>query len=55
MNVPLDQIKPSPYQPRLTFNLEDLKGSVMKDGILVPLTVRKQNDYLYYCSKDMVV
>jgi len=45
IEVPLDQIKPSPYQPRLTFNLEDIRGSIQRDGILVPLTVRKKDGY----------
>jgi ParB/RepB/Spo0J family partition protein len=43
--IPLDLIKPSPYQPRLYFDLEDIRGSIMKDGILVPLTVRKKDGY----------
>lgn len=38
-------IKPSPYQPRLTFDLEDIRGSVEKDGILVALTVREKDGY----------
>ena len=45
VEIPLDQIKPSPYQPRLTFNLENIKGSIQRDGILVPLTVRKKDGY----------
>ena len=45
LDIPLDQIKPSPYQPRLTFNLEDIQGSIQRDGILVPLTVRKREGY----------
>lgn len=45
VDIPVDQIKPSPYQPRLTFDLEDIKGSIMRDGILVPLTVRKKDGY----------
>ena len=45
INVPMDQIKPSPYQPRLAFDLEDIRGSIQRDGILVPLTVRKKNGY----------
>jgi len=45
VEIPVDQIKPSPYQPRLTFDLEDIKGSIMRDGILVPLTVRKKDGY----------
>jgi len=46
LEIPVDQIKPSPYQPRMTFNLEDIRGSIQRDGILVPLTVRKRDgDY----------
>ena len=45
IGIPVDQIKPSPYQPRLTFNLEDIRGSIQRDGILVPLTVRKKDGY----------
>lgn len=41
MDVDIDLIKPSPYQPRLDFDLEDLKGSIMKDGIASPLVVRQ--------------
>jgi len=43
--IPIGKIKPSPYQPRLTFDLEDIRGSVMKDGILVGLTVREKDGY----------
>ena len=45
LEIPVNQLKPSPYQPRITFNLEDIKGSVQQDGILVPLTVRKKDGY----------
>lgn len=45
INIPVNQIKPSPYQPRLAFNLEDIRGSIQRDGILVPLTVRKKDGY----------
>jgi len=45
MDIDIELIKPSPYQPRLDFDLEDLRGSVIKDGILVPLTVRQKDDY----------
>lgn len=45
LDIPVDQIKPSPYQPRMTFDLADIKGSIMRDGILVALTVRKKNGY----------
>jgi len=45
IDVPVGQVKPSPYQPRLTFNLEDIRGNIQRDGILVPLTVRKKDGY----------
>lgn len=45
IDVSVDQIKPSPYQPRLSFNLEDIRGSIQRDGILVPLTVREKDGY----------
>jgi len=45
IRIPVNQIKPSPYQPRLTFSLEDIRGSIQRDGILVPLTVRKKDGY----------
>ena len=45
IDVPLDQIKPSPYQPRLNFNLDDIRDSIQKDGILVPITVRDKGDH----------
>jgi len=45
MDVPVDKIKPSPYQPRMTFDLEDIRGSIMRDGILVSLTVREKENY----------
>jgi ParB/RepB/Spo0J family partition protein len=39
--VSIDQIKPSPYQPRLKFDLEDLTEEIKRDGLLSPLLVRK--------------
>jgi ParB/RepB/Spo0J family partition protein len=45
LEVPVNQLKPSPYQPRMTFNLEDIRGSIQRDGILIPLTVRKKDGY----------
>lgn len=44
-DIPVDMIKPSPYQPRLLFDLDDIKGSIMRDGVLVSLTVRKKDGY----------
>ncbi|MFQ6135107.1 MAG: ParB/RepB/Spo0J family partition protein, partial [Nitrososphaerales archaeon] len=45
MEVNIELIKPSPHQPRIIFDLDEIKGSVERDGILVPLTVRKKDDY----------
>lgn len=44
-DIKIDLIRPSPYQPRLRFDLEDIKGSIKRDGILVGLTVRKKDSY----------
>lgn len=40
--IPVSEISPNPHNPRLIFNqeeLDELKGSIKKVGILVPLTV----------------
>ena len=46
MKVEIDLIVPSPYQPRLTFNVDELKQEIERDGLLSNLLVRKQ-DKLY--------
>ena len=38
-------IKPSPYQPRLDFDVEDIRGSITRYGIRAPLTVRQRDNY----------
>jgi ParB family chromosome partitioning protein len=43
--IPVDKIRPSPYQPRLYFDLEELRGSIKQYGIRDPLKVRKVGDY----------
>lgn len=43
--VSIELIKASPFQPRMVFNIEDIKGSIMRDGISVPLTVRQIGKY----------
>lgn len=43
--VSIDQIKPSPYQLRLSFQTEDLKEEIQKDGLLSPIIVRVKNGY----------
>jgi ParB family chromosome partitioning protein len=44
VNVNIDSIQASPYQPRLTFDKDDLKEEIEKDGLLIDLIVRKQGD-----------
>lgn len=43
MEVAIDSIKPSPYQPRITFNIEDLKREIASGGLLSELIVRKRD------------
>ncbi len=45
MKVDIDSIQPSPYQPRLIFNQEDLKQEIEKDGLLDDLVVRKRGEF----------
>ena len=35
----------SPYQPRLEFDIEDLKEEIQRDGLLSPLIVGEVNGY----------
>lgn len=42
--VPISQISPNPYQPRLSFDSEELEGlaaSIRTLGLITPITVRK--------------
>jgi ParB family chromosome partitioning protein len=44
INIPIEKIAPSPYQPRKEFNgssLEDLAASIAEYGVLQPINVRK--------------
>lgn len=45
MEVPIESIHPSPYQPRLTFNIGDLKEEIERDGLLSALVVRRRDDH----------
>lgn len=45
VEIPVDKIRPSPYQPRLDFDLEELRGSIIKYGIRDPLKVRWVEDH----------
>ncbi len=44
-DVDIDLVKPSPYQPRLDFDVEDIRGSITRYGIRAPLTVRQRDNY----------
>jgi ParB family chromosome partitioning protein len=44
MKVEVDLIKPSPYQPRLVFDIDELKQEIERDGLLSDLVVRKQGE-----------
>ncbi|MEW6654280.1 MAG: ParB/RepB/Spo0J family partition protein [Bacteroidota bacterium] len=42
--IPVDKIAPNPYQPRMEFDsdsLEELKKSILENGIIQPITVRR--------------
>jgi ParB family chromosome partitioning protein len=43
MKVDVDLIKPSPYQPRLFFDVGELKEEIERDGLLSDLVVRKRD------------
>ena len=45
MEVGLDNIRPSPYQPRLVFQIDDLKAEIERDGLLSELIVRERDGF----------
>lgn len=48
--IPIDSIKPNPYQPRKDFNkkaLEELSQSIKAFGLIQPISVRKLQDEKY--------
>lgn len=45
MDVDIESIRSSPYQPRMIFDLDELKEEIEKDGLLNHLVVRKQDDF----------
>ncbi|MBS4534955.1 nucleoid occlusion protein [Clostridium sp. D2Q-14] len=50
INIPLNQIRPNPYQPRKSFSkrsIEELSKSIEAYGVLQPISVRKINDNTY--------
>lgn len=53
VQVETDAISPNPYQPRRDFDdLEGLAQSIMQNGILQPLTVRRENGELQLVSGE---
>jgi len=48
--IPLSQIEPNPFQPRIDFNgeqIEELAKSIKEQGLLQPIVVRKISDQKY--------
>lgn len=42
--IPLDEIRPNPYQPRKTFDnksLKELSESIKENGVFQPIIIRK--------------
>lgn len=47
-DIPLSEIKPNPYQPRIIFNkdsINDLAKSISEHGVIQPIIVKKMNGY----------
>lgn len=50
VKIPIDKIVPNPYQPRTEFNsqaLEELKKSILENGLIQPITVRRTSNNNY--------
>lgn len=45
LEVDINSVQPSPYQPRLIFDEDDLKTEIEKDGLLNNLVVRRHGDF----------
>ena len=48
IEIPLDRIRPNPYQPRRSFDEEsvrELADSIKQDGVLSPVMVRREGDH----------
>jgi ParB family chromosome partitioning protein len=53
--LPIDSVKPNPHNPRMLFDREDLdvlKDSIDRVGILVPLTVYRESKSRHYVILD---
>jgi ParB family chromosome partitioning protein len=50
IEIPIDNIIPNPYQPRTEFDtkeLHSLADSILQNGLLQPITVRKKSDNVF--------
>ena len=50
IRIPVNLIEPNPFQPRLSFDMEELEGlaaSIRALGLITPITVRRRNDGRY--------
>jgi ParB family chromosome partitioning protein len=50
VKIPVDQIVPNPYQPRASFDadaLEELKKSILENGLIQPITVSRIEENRY--------
>jgi ParB family transcriptional regulator, chromosome partitioning protein len=48
--IPIENISPNPFQPRMHFDqeaLEELKKSILSNGLIQPITVRRNGDDRY--------
>ena len=48
--IPIDSISPNPFQPRIHFEpeaFEELKKSILSNGLIQPITVRRISPYTY--------
>ena len=48
--IPVNKISPNPYQPRTEFNaqaLDELKKSILENGLIQPITVRRVSNDVY--------
>ncbi len=48
--IPADKISPNPYQPRIEFDqsaLDELKKSILENGLIQPITVRRSDSNNY--------
>ena len=50
IRIPVNLIEPNPFQPRLSFDMEELEGlaaSIRALGLITPITVRRRSDGRY--------